>query len=272
MEWVVSKLMKGDAMTSLRLIAVGVMAAIGAGMILAGAAAGAEERPLNTPPPGFTALFNGKDLAGWKGLMGNPKTRAAMTPEELAEKQKKADEAMNQHWRVENGEIVNDGTGPHLCTAKKYGDFEMWVDWKIQPGGDSGIYLRGSPQVQIWDLTKNKVGSGGLYNNKKNAKDPLVVADNPPGQWNTFHIRMVGDVVRVELNGKLVVDNVVLENYWEREKPIYPVEQIELQTHGGEPRFRNIYIREIPPEEAKTILQGIPARPQPAGEKPPEKK
>ena len=243
-------------MTSLRLIAVGVVAAVGAAVILAGAAAGAEERPLNTPPPGFTALSNGKDLAGWKGLVGNPKTRAAMTPEQLAEAQKKADETMAKHWRVENGEVVNDGGGPYLCTAKQYGDFEMWVDWKIQPGGDSGIYLRGTPQVQIWDVTKNKVGSGGLYNNKKNPKDPLVVADNPPGQWNTFHIRMVGEVVRVELNGKLVVDNIVMENYWDREKPIYPVEQIELQTHGGETRFRNIYIREIPAEEAKTILKG----------------
>jgi hypothetical protein len=237
-------------MTSLRLIAVGVMAAILAG------AAWAEERPLNTPPAGFTALFNGKDLAGWKGLVGNPKTRAAMTPEELAPKQKSADEAMAKHWRVDGGDIVNDGGGPYLCTGKKYGDFEMWVDWKIQPGGDSGIYIRGTPQVQIWDVTKSKVGSGGLYNNKINPSKPLVVADNPPGQWNTFHIRMVGDVVRVELNGKLVVDNVVMENYWDREKPIYPVEQIELQTHGGETRFRNIYIREIPAEEAKTILKG----------------
>ena len=57
---------------------------------------------------------------------------------------------------------------------------------------------------------------------------------------------MVGDKVTVWLNEKLVVDNVVMENYWERDKPIYPTEQIELQNHGNTLYFKNIYIREIP--------------------------
>jgi len=229
----------------------------------AGPAAAAEEPPGSTPPPGFTALFNGKDLAGWKGLVGNPKTRAAMTPEQLEEAQKKSDEQLAKHWRADSGEVVNDGGGPYLCTARKYGDFELWVDWKIQPKGDSGIYLRGSPQVQIWDpvngIPSAKVGSGGLYNNKTNPSKPLALADRPAGQWNTFYIRMVGELVTVKLNGQLVVDNVPLENYWERDRPIYPAEQIELQTHGGETRFRNIYIREIPADEADAFLQGLGA-------------
>ena len=126
---------------------------------------------------------------------------------------------------------------------KQYGDFEMLVDWKIEPGGDSGIYLRGRPQVQIWD---NPIGSGGLYNNQKNPSNPTVKADNPPGQWNRFRILMVGDKVTVFLNGRVVVDWVTMENYWERDKPIYPVEQIELQHHNSPLWFRNIYIREIP--------------------------
>ncbi|MBE3070380.1 MAG: DUF1080 domain-containing protein [Planctomycetes bacterium] len=226
--------------------------------LLAGAAAAAD-RPANTPPDGFTALFNGKDLAGWKGLVGDPKSRAAMKPEELAEAQKKADADVAKHWRVENGEIVNDGQGPHLCTVKPYGDFELWVDWKIAPGGDSGIYLRGSPQVQIWDpvagIDQAKVGSGGLYNNQKNPSKPLVVADKPAGEWNTFYIRMVGELVTVKLNGQLVVDNVVMENYWDRARPIYPSEQLELQTHGGLLRFRNVYIHEISPDEADRDLR-----------------
>jgi hypothetical protein len=200
----------------------------------------------NTPPEGFVALFNGKDLTGWKGLVGNPKTRSTMTPDALAAAQEKADAAMREHWRVEDGVLVFDGKGKSLCTAKDYGDFEMFVDWKILPNGDSGIYLRGTPQVQIWDASKRTEGSGGLYNNKNNPSKPLKCADHPVGEWNTFRIKMVGDKVTVWLNGELVVDNVVMENYWERDKPIYPTGQIELQNHGNTLYFKNIYIKEIP--------------------------
>jgi hypothetical protein len=200
---------------------------------------------LNVPPEGFAPLFNGRDLGGWKGLVESPPKRAKMSPEELAKAQAAADEAMRGHWKVEDGILVFDGKGQSLCTARDYGDFELLVDWKIPPGGDSGIYLRGSPQVQIWD---HEVGSGGLYNNQKNPSKPLVKADHPPGEWNRFRILMTGDRVTVHLNGKLVVNDVVMENYWERDKPIYPSGQIELQNHGATLLFRNIFLREIPRE------------------------
>jgi len=202
----------------------------------------------NTPPPGFVALFNGKDLTGWKGLVASPPARAKMTPQQLAAAQKKADERMRAHWKVEDGALVFDGRGDSLCTAKDYGDFEMYVDYKILRRGDSGIYLRGSPQVQIWDPEDNPEGSGGLYNNEKNPRKPLKRADKPVGQWNTLRIKMVGEKVSVWLNGELVVDNVVLENYWDRAKPIYPTGQIELQNHGNTLWFKNIYIRELKAE------------------------
>ena len=198
----------------------------------------------NVPPPGFIALFNGKDLTGWKGLVASPPVRAKMTPQQLAEAQKKADEKMRAHWKAEDGVIVFDGKGDSLSTAKDYGDFEMYVDWKILPRGDSGVYLRGSPQVQIWDYSFKRVGSGGLYNNQKHPSNPTKCADKPIGQWNSFRIKMVGEKVTVWLNGELVVDNVVLENYWERNKPIYPTGQIELQNHGNTLYFKNIYLRE----------------------------
>ena len=120
------------------------------------------------PPEGFTAIFNGKDLTGWKGLAGkggSPENRAKMTPEELAKDQAAADKLMNAHWSVQDGVLVFDGKGKSLCTAKDYRDFEMYVDWKIKEKGDSGIYLRGSPQVQIWDFKLRNIGSGGLFNN-----------------------------------------------------------------------------------------------------------
>lgn len=209
----------------------------------------AEDR-LNAPPEGFQLLFNGRDLTGWQGLVADPKQRAAMKPEDLAAAQKKADESMRAHWKPQDGILVFDGKGENLCTVKKYGNFELYVDWKIEAKGDSGIYVRGAPQIQIWDPDsgeeRNKVGSGGLFNNQKHRSTPLVRADKPVGQWNTFYIKMVGDRVTVKLNGQLVVDDVVLENYWERDKPIYPQEAIELQNHGNTLYFRNIYVRELP--------------------------
>lgn len=207
----------------------------------------------NTPPEGYTALFNGKDLTGWKGLLkgpyDNPVKRAALSSDELAELQKQADEQMRAHWKVEDGALVFDGKGRSLCTAKDYGDFDMYVDWKILPKGDSGIYLRGTPQVQIWDLNDNPVGSGGLYNNRTHPSKPTKCADKPVGQWNTMRIKMVGEKVTIWLNGELVVDNVVLENYWNREKPIFPTGQIELQSHGNTLWFKNIYLKELPRKE-----------------------
>jgi hypothetical protein len=207
----------------------------------------------NKPPKGFTALFNGKNLTGWKGLVKDPPGRAKMSQKELAAEQLPTDQRMRQHWKAENGEIVYDGKGynDNLCTQKDYGDFEMLVDWKIPLKGDSGIYLRGSPQVQIWEPNSPGQfnppdGSGGLYNNEKNSRHPLKFADRPVGEWNHFHIVMVGDKVHVFLNGELVVNDTTLENYWERNKPIYPFGQIELQNHGGPLWFKNIYIREIP--------------------------
>lgn len=209
----------------------------------------AAEAEDNVPPPGFTALFNGKDLTGWKGLLkeplDNPANRAKLTPEQLTDAQKEADQVMRNGWSVEDGAMIFNGVGRSICTAKDYADFEMYVDWKIGPDGDSGIYLRGAPQVQIWDPNHWKIGSGGLYNNEKNPKDPTKIADQPIGQWNTFHIKMVGDKVSVALNGELIVDNVTMENYWERDKPIYPTGQIELQNHGNTLWFKNIYIREL---------------------------
>jgi hypothetical protein len=202
----------------------------------------AKEQRDNEPPPGFSALFNGTDLKGWKGLVADPPKRAAMTTEQLGAEQGRADERMRAHWAVDSGVLVFDGKGDSLCTARDYADFELLVDWKIEPAGDSGIYLRGSPQVQIWDRAE---GSGGLYNNQKNPSNPSKRADKPVGEWNRFRILMVGDKVTVFLNGELVFHNVTMENYWERSKTIYPFGQIELQNHGNTLYFKNVFLREI---------------------------
>jgi HEAT repeat protein len=194
---------------------------------------------------GFIPLFNGEDLLGWRGLVEDPVKRAKMTPAALVAAGRKADEDARAHWKAVDGVLTFDGLGESLCTAKDYRNFELFVDWKIQPSGDSGIYLRGSPQVQIWDPAKAPEGSGGLYNNKIGPAKPLAPADNPVGSWNTFHIVMRGERVTVFLNDTLVVDDVILENYWERDKPIYPIGAIELQAHTTPLEFRDIFVKEL---------------------------
>jgi HEAT repeat protein len=202
---------------------------------------------------GFVALFNDKDLAGWKGLVADPIKRSKMDAQTLAQEQQKADEIMRKGWYVKDGILNFSGEGENICTTKQYSDFDMYVDWKILSKGDAGIYLRGSPQVQIWDTSRvdvgAQVGSGGLYNNKPHESKPLKLADNAIGEWNSFHIVMKGDKVTVWLNGVLVVDNVVMDNYWDRSLPIFTKEQIELQAHGNHVFYRDIYLRELTEQE-----------------------
>jgi len=256
------------------------------------------------PPEGFQALFNGKDLSGWYGWSTKDPTELwDMSPEDRAEYKKKSVEGgltdakgndpenhINAHWSVEGGELVNDGKGLYLTTDKDYGDFEFWVEYKALPAGDSGVYLRGIPQVQIWDPAEDDPkglgrakGSGGLWNNSKGApgKDPSKKMDKPLGEWNQFKIRMIGERVTIVFNGETVVDNAVLENFFANKKagylaygkqkkgdekkeekmpngwmkdPAFAKGPIQLQTHGSEIRWRNVFIREIDADEANKEL------------------
>jgi hypothetical protein len=231
------------------------------------ATAKAEPSQLNVPPRGFTALFNGKDLSGWCGMKTmDPRKFAAMSEEDRAAKVATDTKAAFEHWRAADGAIVNDGDGPYLTTDGEFGDMEFMIDYKTVAKADSGIYLRATPQVQIWDFTKEggkwgtgaDKGSGGLFNNSRSApgRDPLVLADKPFGQWNRFQIRQLGARTRVVLNDKLVVDDAILENYWDRDRklPLIAKGPVQLQTHGGEIQWRNIFVREVPAEEANKIL------------------
>lgn len=216
------------------------------------------------PPEGFRALFNGENLEGWHGRPHfSPIKLAEMSDEERAAKIEGWTEDAKQHWTVEDGELVNDGSGAYLVTDEEFRDYELLIDYKTVPRADSGIYLKGTPQVQIWDYTdpakyKNDadLGSGGLWNNSPGApgKNPLVLADRPLGEWNSFRIIQVGARTTVYLNDKLVVDNAIMENYWDRESPLFAEGPIELQTHGGEIRWRNVFLRELSPEEANELL------------------
>jgi hypothetical protein len=165
----------------------------------------------NTPPSGFSSLFNGKDLTGWK-----------------------ADDKTKEHWKVANGVLAYSGKYRSLVTEKDFKNFIMQVDFKIQKGADSGIFLRGRPQVQIWD---NPEGSGGLWNDRVKA---LKKADNPIGEWNHFEIHLEkGNRVTVFLNGEKVVDGFEKKN-------LPATGPLVLQHHGNPLWFKNIYIKELP--------------------------
>lgn len=233
------------------------------------------------PPAGFTALFNGKDLSGWRGgstydhrqLLELP---AAERETQIAQWTASLTELKDgkPHWRAEDDVLVSDGDekGGYATTVKDYGDFELLLDFKLTAGADSGVYLRGVPQIQIWDPaipdTKDvgyAKGSGGLWNNTKGTpgRDPLVKADKPTGEWNALRVQMLGSRVSVWLNKRLVVDHAVLENYYDKSnknlkpgerRPVPAKGPIHLQTHGQATHWRNIFIREIGTDEANKLL------------------
>jgi len=212
--------------------------------------------PATAAPAGFTALFNGGDLAGWRGRPHvDPRKEAEGTAEERAARQQGWNADLAAHWKVENGVIVNDGKGVYLTTDRDYGDFELDLEWMFPEAcGDSGIYLRGNPQVQIWDPDcerdrkhGNDKGSGGLWNNPAESagRFPLVKADRPIGQWNRFRIRMQGDRVNVVLNDQVVVADAALANYFAKGEPLPARGPIQIQTHGAPMHVRNVFIREL---------------------------
>lgn len=222
------------------------------------------------PPEGFRAIFNGKDLTGWHGL--NPHSVVKLEGEKKEAMLKKMREEFPTNWTVENGELVNDGHGPYATTDEEFGDIDLLIEYKTVPKADSGIYLRGVPQVQIWDKTqvfdpakptrRPHLGSGGLFNNTPDTpgRDPLVVADKDFGEWNSFRIRQIGARTWVWLNDKLVVDGAMMENYYDRTQPFPAKGPIMLQTHGGEIRWRNLFVHDITPDEAKKILAEADAK------------
>jgi hypothetical protein len=198
------------------------------------AVGGIHAQPQNSAPDpgaaskdGFVTLFNGKNLDGW----------TTRQPDHHA-------------WSVVDGVIdcdpKDDTPKNHdLWSTKEYGDFELWVDWRIKespyvnrkariilpdgsyqkdesgndiavtaPNTDSGVFLRGQhkSQVNIWCWP---VGSGEVWGYRTDPKfsakvhagvTPKVKADKPVGEWNTFHIVMQGEMLTVTLNGTRIID------------------------------------------------------------------
>ena len=172
-------------------------------------------------PAGFTSLIAGPDLSGWQDV----KTAA-------------------EHWKIEKGELINDGQGSDLVTAKSYRNFELRLEWKIPLKGDSGIYLPGGQQVQIWAKDS---GSGGFVFNHKYTVSPSVVADKPLGEWNAFIIKLLDGKVTVTLNGKVVMQDIAVQRGFD--PPIRGPEEgalrLQKSPHNVMTTFRNVFIREL---------------------------
>ena len=174
-----------------------------------------------TPPAGFTALFNGKDLANWQD--------AATAAE---------------HWKVVEGELINDGKGADLVTTQSHQNFELMLEWKIPLRGDSGIYFPGGQQVQIWAKDS---GSGGFVFNHKYTVSPTVVADKPLGEWNAYVIKLMDGKVTVTLNGKVVMQDVPVEKGFDPPLlgPVKGPLKLQNSPHKVQTNFRHVFIREL---------------------------
>jgi len=170
-------------------------------------------------------------------------------------------------WAVEDGEIrtVDKGHGWWLRTTKMYRDFELMVDFKIPPGGNSGVGLRGSSngdpaftgmEVQILDSSDGGTARhdcGAVYN----AIPPSSQAVHMPGEWNTYRIRLVGDTLDVWLNGVHIQDAQKLDDrgIFRQDNQPLPLNErlttgyIAFQDHGeGGLRLRNIKILDLSPD------------------------
>ena len=198
----------------------------------------ADEPEPDSPPKGFSKLFNGKDTEGWKAHNG--KTEA---------------------WTVKKGVLGVNGSGGWLMTEKEYGDFELRLQYKLPKGGNSGVALRsprqGDPaytgmEIQILDdkadVYKNIQPwqhTGSIYGVVASKKQP----SKPVGEWNSYRITCKGRKVTVELNGTKVVD-ANLDDHKAKHAKTHPgilrdKGHIGLQEHGGRVEFRHIYIKEL---------------------------
>jgi hypothetical protein len=188
-------------------------------------------------PKGFTALFNGKDLNGWKVHNGKMDV-----------------------WGADDKGIlfVQGGGGGWLMTEKEYGDFELMLEFKMPKMGNSGVALRaprqGDPaysgmEIQLlddanWKNLRPAQHTGSIYD----VVPPKKVVTRPHGEWNQMHITAKGRQITVELNGTKIVD-ADLDNYKDHYKKHPGLTRakghIGLQSYNFRVEFRNLWIKPL---------------------------
>lgn len=189
----------------------------------------------DAPPEGFRALFNERDLSGWHGE--NPHPLLPLTAEKKTAELARQRADFPRHWSVKEGELVNSGKGPYATTDEAFGDFELRLEYKTIASPECGIYLRGTPQIQIYDKDQDldpNHPSRSLSGLKLWTGFPTL---RPPGEWNSLRVVQQGDLTTVWLNGDMVFDKA--KQRWPAKGPIM------LTTQGDEIRWRNLFIKPL---------------------------
>jgi hypothetical protein len=194
---------------------------------------------------GFKLLFDGKTLDGWRGWKKDKPTEA---------------------WKVVDGVLTLAGKGGDILTVEQYADFELKIDWRVAPGGNSGImyrvaetegapYMTG-PEYQVLDNAKHgdgknpKTSTASIYAVYAPAKD----VSKPAGEWNSTRIVAKGKKIEHWLNGEKVAEaeigsedwnKRIAESKWNKAKKYgqEPKGHIDLQDHGDKVEYKNIKIR-----------------------------
>jgi Domain of Unknown Function (DUF1080) len=171
-----------------------------------------------TPEP----LFDGKDLSGWE-----------------------ADNPSKNHWKAENGELVNEAAGANIRTTRKFNDFQLHIEYNCPQDGNSGVYLRGRYEVQVEyepaDKNDKLHQMGSIYG----FIPPAVDVSPRPGKWESYDITLVGRTVTVVRDGEKTIDHQeipgitggALDSHEGEPGPLY------IQgDHTGGMKYRNITI------------------------------
>jgi 3-keto-disaccharide hydrolase len=163
-------------------------------------------------------LFNGKDLSGWQPL------------------------GEHNQWVVENGVLKSPHSGVNLRTTKEFTDFKLHVEFRYPKESNSGVYLRGRYEVQVEDSRGEAWlgGLGAIYGFLK----PYEMVAKGPDQWQSYDITLVGRMVTIVANGKLIINNQeipgitggALDSKEGEPGPIY------FQGDHGPIEYRNIVI------------------------------
>lgn len=173
----------------------------------------------------WQTLFNGQNLGGWKN----------------------ARPGQTINWTVEDGAMTNTPKDKDIATVEKFKDFDLQLEYKTVPKGNSGVYLRGRIELQVLDSYGKEDPSpgddGGIYGQHP----PMINASKPAGQWNILEATFVGDTLTAKLNGKLIHDKVKLTEVCGGALPgkVTDPGPLMLQGDHGKVWYRNVRIRPI---------------------------
>lgn len=204
--------------------------------------------PPQTAPAGFTSLFNGTDTSGWIGMSSRDPRQYIDVAPETEDTQRQAEQAaFDQHWRAEGGQLVHDGAGPLATSQRRYGDVELRLEYQVLPKPAATVVLPGAPPfpAAVVHLRGTPLEQWTAAIRK---------ASRPAGQWNTMQIVQLGERTSIHVNDQVVADHERMINSWNPSLPVARVGRIQLEGQGAEVRWRRVYVREIPGEEANRLL------------------